>query len=135
MATRPIFPDSIRSESIEMDNSDGTTLLDLFSAGTSGSRVDKIAITSDDTAVVNLDLYHHNGTSAFQIGSISVAAGAGTDSTTPVYAVSFLNQTALPWLGDDLAFHLESGTKLQIAAQSAITAAKVVHVTVFGGDY
>lgn len=136
MATRPIFPNSIRSEAIEMDNADGTTLLDLFTAGSSGSRVDKIAITSDDTTAVDLDLYLHDGTSAFQIGSINVPVGAGTVAgATPAVAVSFLNQTALPFLGEDLALHLETGCKLQIGAQVAITAAKVVHVAVFGGDY
>lgn len=137
MATRPMFPDTIRTQSIEMDNADGTTVLDLFTAdATNGSRVDKIAITSDDTAAVDLDLYLHDGTSAFQIGSINVPIGAGTTAgATPVAAVSFLNQTTLPFLGDDLAIHIKAGSKLQIGAQSAITSAKVVHVTVFGGDY
>lgn len=133
MATRPIFPDGIRSEAIEMDNADGTTLLDLFTAGTSGSRVDKIAITTDDTTAVDLDLYLHDGSSAFQLGTVNVPIGAGTATTVP--SVSFLNQTALPFLGEDLALHIENGCKLQVGAQVAITSAKVVHVAVFGGDY
>ena len=96
-----------------------------------------IAITSDDTVAVDLDLYHHNGTAAFQIGSINVPIGAGTTAgATPVAAVSFLNQTTLPYLKDDLSIYLEdASSKLQIAAQSAITAAKVVHVTVWGADF
>ena len=50
-------------------------------------------------------------------------------------AADGLNQTELPWLRDDLTLALAAGCTLKAAAHAAITSGKLVHVTVFGGDY
>lgn len=133
MATRPIFPGTIKNAAIEMDNADGTTILDLVTAGTGGARIDKISVVSDDTAAVQLDFYYYDGATSFRLGTITIPIGAGTVAGTP--SVSVLNQTDMPFLADDLAFYLEAGDKLRVAAQSAITSAKVVHLVVQYGDY
>lgn len=132
--TNPIFVAERNAWAIELDNADGTTALDLVTAGTNGSLIEAISATSDDTADVEIELFAHDGTSAFQIGSVTVTAGAGTDAGTTA-AVDLLQQTDLPWVRDDLTIALPTGWKLQAGANAAITAAKVVHLVAFGGDY
>lgn len=134
MATTPIFPGSIRNAAIEIDDADTTTLQDLLVAGSGGTRINSIsATTDDDTAVVDLILYYHDGTDDFKIGQVSIPIGSGTDGTNP--AISVLNQTDLPFLGDDLSYYISDGSKLRVSLVSTITATKVLHLVAICGDY
>ena len=133
MANRPIYPDTIKNATLEVENGDGTTSQDLLTAGANGSRINYISVSSDDTVAVILELYYNDLTTDFLIGSITIPAGAGTDGTTP--PVSLLNATAMPFLGEDLAYYLEALDKLKIAAKVAVTAAKKVTLVASYGDY
>lgn len=132
--TNPIFLATRRSVGVEIDPADTTAQVVLIAAGTNGTVIEAIAATTTDTSAVELDLYLYDGAASFGLGSVTIPAGAGTDGgTTP--AVDVLQQTDLPWLRDDLTLALASGCSLKAAAHATITAAKVVHVTVWGGDY
>jgi hypothetical protein len=132
--TNPIFIGTRQSVAIELDNADGTTAITLWTAGAQGSLIEAIGATSTDTSAVELDLKIYDGAATFALGSVTIPVGAGTDGgTTP--SGDILNQTDLPWLRDDLALALGPGGVLKVAAHAAITAAKVVHVVAFGGDY
>lgn len=132
--TNPIFIADRKAWALELDNGDGTTAAVLVSAGSNGSLIETIAVTSTDTAAVELDLYINNGTSDFAVGSATIPIGAGTDGGTTA-AVDLLQQTDLPWVRDDLTLALEAGHSLKIGAHAAITATYAVHVVAFGGDY
>jgi hypothetical protein len=132
--TNPVFIGTRRSVGVEMDNADSTNQVSLFAAGTNGSLIEAISVTSTDTAAVELDLYLYDGAASFSLGSVTVPIGAGTNGGT-ANAVDGLNQTELPWLRDDLTLALGAGCTLKAAAHAAITSGKVVHVSVFGGDY
>lgn len=132
--TNPIFVGSRRVDALELDTADGTTAIAFVAAGANGSRIDAIAASSTDTSAVELVFTLNDGSADFSIGSATIAAEAGTDGgTTP--AVDLLTQADLPWLRDDLSIFLESGQTLKVGAYAAITAAKVVHLVAFGGDY
>lgn len=132
--TNPIFVGERKTWAIELDNGDGTTVTDVVTAGNNGSLVEILLATSTDTNAVEIKLALSDGTNSFDVGSATVAAGAGTDGgTTP--AVDVLNATDLPWLRDALELGLESGWKLQAGAYAAITSGKVVHLAALGGDY
>lgn len=132
--TNPIFLASRQCWAAELDNADGTTPATLATAGTNGLVIEAISATSTDTAAVELDLSVTDGTNTWVVGSVSVPAGSGTDGGTTA-AVDLLQQTDLPWLRDDLTIALASGWSLKVGAHAAITAAKVVHVVAFGGEY
>ena len=132
--TNPVFIGTRRSVGVELDNADSTNLVSLFVAGANGSLIEAIAVTSTDTAAVELDLYLYDGAASFRLGSVTVPIGAGSNGGTTA-AADGLNQTELPWLRDDLTLALAAGCTLKAAAHAAITSAKLVHVTVFGGDY
>ena len=134
MANRPIFPGSIKNAGLDIENGDGTTAQTLLTAGSNGARVNFISAVSTDTAAVKLNLYYNDGTTDFLIGSVNIPAGAGTDGgTTP--AVSVLNSTDMPFIGDDLSFYLKGGGILKAAPQSAVTASYKVTLVAVYGDY
>jgi len=133
MANRPIYPDTIKNAALDVENGDGTTSQDLLTAGADGARVNYISVISDDTADVVLELYYNDLTTDSLIGAVTIPAGSGTDGVLP--PVSLLNATALPFLGEDLAYYLEGADKLKIAAKVAVTAAKKVTLVASYGDY
>ena len=133
MANRPIFPGTIQNAGLDVENADGTTLQDLVTAGANGSRINSISVVSDDTAAVVLEFYYYDGTTAFLIGSVSIPTLSGTDGSAP--AVSALNLTDMPFLGDDLSYYLAGTDKIQVAAVAAVTAAKKVTLIATYGDY
>lgn len=132
--TNPIFVGVPQDWAVELDNADGTSLVTLMTAGDDGSLLEGMSACSDDTSAVELDLYLNDGASDFYLGSASIPAGAGTDGgTTP--AVNVWNQTDFPWIQDEMTRRLGSGSLIKVAAHTAITAAKVVHIAAWGGDY
>lgn len=133
MADRPIFPDTIKTSDLFIEPADTTTLQDLVTAGADGARVSSISCTSDDTAAMIVQLWHYDGTTAHLLGSVSVPTLSGTDGTNP--SVSILNQTDMPFLGDDLAFMLEATDKLQASVVATVTTAKKVTLVASYGDY
>jgi len=133
MANRPIFPDTIKNAALDIENADGTSEQDLLTAGSNGSRINSISAVSDDTSAVVLEFFYNDLTTSFLIGSVSIPTLSGTDGSAP--AVSILNATDMPFLGDDLALYLEGSDKITVAAQAAVTSAKKVTLVVTYGDY
>lgn len=133
MAEQPIFPGTIKNAAIELDSGDTTTTTNLVTAGSKGSRIDRISITSDDTAAIVLKVFYYDTSSDFQIATINVPAGSGTDGTNP--PISMLNATDMPFLGEDLALYLEGLDSIRVACTSTMTAAKVCHIVVQYGDF
>ena len=133
MSDRPIFPGTIQTATLDIENGDSTGEQDLLTAGTDGSRINSISAISDDTADVILSIFYNDGSTSFRIGSITVPTLSGTDGETP--SVSLLNVTDLPFLGADLSLYILGGKKITIAAQTAVTAAKKVTLVATYGDY
>ena len=133
MANRPIFPGSIKNAGLDIELADGTTEQDLVTAGTDGSRINSISVISTDTNAVVLNFYYNDLTTSFLIGSVSIPTLSGTDGSAP--AVSALNVTDMPFLGDDLALYLEGADKITVAPVAAVTTALKVTLVATYGDY
>jgi hypothetical protein len=131
--TSPIFGKAANLAEVTFVNADGTIPKDLVAAGADGTKVLRIAATTSDTAANNCQLFVHDGTSAYLVGTVRVAALSGTDGAA--VAVNLLNATALPWLDPDGEFFIPSGYKVQVAPLAAVTAAKTLTVVCFAVDY
>ncbi len=131
MGTVPQFVATPRIGAQTIENADGTTVLDVFTAGSSGSRLQALWATHDDTAgTVIVKLYLHDGTEAHLLGTVSVpAATAGT----PLSAADFLQ--AAPWAGPEPTLLLPTGWKVQAGLAAAITSGKKCSVVAMGGDF
>jgi len=82
---------------------------------------------------VTLILWFNDGVADFKLGEVLVLDGAGTNGTDP--AQNLLAPLSLPFLQNGGGLPLSANTVLKVSAKAAITAAKVVHVVAFGGDY
>lgn len=136
MAAAPIFPGSINAGQQTFVNADGTTKKTLLTAGSSGTRVDTISATSDDTSTRVMQLWVTTGGVDYLLGEVSITLGAGSDGTTK--AISVLNVTDLPWVRDEggnKVIYLESGEVLKGMMKVAVTAAKTIYLRAQGADY
>lgn len=135
--TELFFTKAANNQGTDFENADGTTKADIFTAGTEGSIIRSIAITSDDSAAMAVLFYFQDGTNEFCIGRVEVPAGAGTDGTTK--AINVLNTDDFPWTKYDNAKNriimLANGEKLQAAMVAEVTAEKKVVVAAFGEDF
>lgn len=97
-----------------------TNLVDIFSAGTSGSRIDTVFIKATGTTTVGqVRLVVYDGTTSRVIKEVAVAA------ITPTGATSSFESTVA------LGISLPSGAKLQANTLNGET----FTVTALGGDY
>ena len=131
--TSPIFVLTSNCAEVTFVNADSTTPKDLVSAGTDGTKVFSINCTSDDTSTVNMQVFLHDGTTAYLLGTVAVVTLSGTDGSAP--AVELLDSAAIPALDADGEIFIPSGYKLQVAPLAAVTAAKTVTVVCFAGNY
>lgn len=128
--TTPIFPGTVTTDAVRFENADGTTAKTLLTAGSAGTRVDAIIVTSTDTSAKTLTLGMLKGAVTYRIGEIVVPIGAGTNGTEkPADGFTL----ALPFGGGSI--NLEAGCSLTVAAQVAVTSGKALDVVAFGGDY
>ena len=132
MANRPIYPGTIKNAALDIEPGDTTSLQTLVTAGSSGSRINSISVISDDTSDVVLAIWYNDGSNDYLIGSVNIPTLSGTDGSAP--AVSLLNSTDLPFLGEDLALYLEGSDIIKIAALTTVTTAKKITCVAHYGD-
>ena len=131
--TSPIFVLTIKNKGVTFVNADGTSNKDIFVAGANGSRLAAISAVTTDTSANLVKLYAYDGSTAYQIGDITVAAASGTDGSTA--SVNLLSLSMLPFLNSDGSITLPSGWKIQAGVTTAVTAAKTLTLVALGADY
>lgn len=126
MATTPNFASTVRFGGVSIATADTsrtapTNVGTVFTAGSSGSRIDEITITAAGTSTANVvRLFIHTGSTYYlfmEVLTTAVTAGASQDSFTTT--LSF-NSLVLP-----------SGHSLRATTHAAET----YHVMAFGGDF
>lgn len=130
MADSPQFIAIPRIGAQTIENSDGTSILDVLSAGTNGTRVGQLFAVHDDSAAVIVKLWLNDGTENHLLGMVSLAAAT---VATPHVSGDFLQSSA--WIGTDGALILPSGYKLRASVNAALTAGKKCSVIAAGGDF
>ena len=139
MATNPLFIGTLNNEAVTFVDTDGTTPKDLWPpanvAGSAGFKVlDMNAVSDDTTDPVQVDIWLHDGTTAYLLGRVPVPTLSGTDGVAP--SVNLLDATLLAGALDaDGQLTVPDGWKVQVAPSTAITAAKTLTIIGFGGEY
>ncbi len=118
-----------------IENSDGTTVLDVFdnTSGATALKIESLNITSTDTSDKVLSFYIYNGSISLLIGSIVIAAGAGTDGV--VARVNALTTLGTKGADDVTCIWLAVGSKLQVKAVATLTADKLIDIVGRGYYY
>ncbi len=126
---KPIFVLTPSSAVVTVVNADSTDKKTIATAGAAGARYDSIAVSSNDTAAVNLAFYVTVGGTDYHIGNVAVPIGAGYTTVARVDAIS----TLAPVTG---YLALAASAVLKCNAVAAVTADKTVTVAILvGGDY
>ena len=132
--TSPIFVATANNGVLDIENADGTTLQDLITGGTDGTKIFSINITSDDTADMDVQLHYlPSGGSASLLGTVTIATLSGTDGSAA--AVNLLASDQIACTDADGELFIESGDKLQLSVLVSVTAAKKVAAVCLAGDY
>jgi hypothetical protein len=126
MATTPNFASTVRYSGVSISTADTsrtapTNVGTVFTAGSSGSRIDEVTITAAGTSTSNVvRLFIYTGSTYYllqEILAIAITAGASTASYTTT--IAFNN------------FVLPSGHSLCATTHASET----YHVSAFGGDF
>ena len=131
--TSPIFGLTANLSEATFVNADGTTPKVLWTPGANGGVLRRLNCRSDDTALINLDLQVHDGTTSYALGTAQVPIGAGSTAASASHQA--LDPEKQGWLTDDGEIFLPSGYTLRGNPQVAVTAAKTLSVVSVGVDY
>lgn len=124
--TVPIFPIAPRIEAQKIENADSTNKKLLFQAGSNGSRINTIGVSSNDTAAMTVEFYlsKDGGTTFSLLGSISVSAAYQGQIQSGISSFDSTNGIAIP-----------AGCSIYIAVASAVTSGKALSFNILGSDY
>ena len=114
-------------------NADGTVEKTIYTAGVNGALVDSVFVTSDDPSSVVLSVFVNDGATSYLIGAINVPALSGTNGMTA--GINLLSLGDIPALQAGGGLALAPTYKLNVAAQSSVTATNTVTLVAAGGEY
>jgi hypothetical protein len=134
----PIYPQKIQAWSVQLVNGTGTGQVVLMAAGTNGSIVESINVTSGDVANVFV-LYAFDGTTLHVLGEMAIAANAGNAAAGTTAALDVLRSGIIPGIPIDAngnpVLYVPSGWSLKVSAVTTITSGKSWDVVAMGADY
>ena len=133
MATTPQFVASPNLGCTKFVNSDGTTTKTIFTAGSSGSRIQAMFATSNAPSALQFTLSLARSSVSYIIDTFTLS---GASMTTPATNWNLLDPEWLRWL-DPNEPHLivPSGVTLTVTPVAAVTEDMEVSIVVLGGDF
>lgn len=132
----PIFIGSISGKITELSD---TTETDIFVGdATESTRVDVLAVSTDDTADKDLILYFHDGTASKKATTVKIPLSSGnTNALAPVNLLA--SEQMAPFVQADASgnkfINLPPNHKIRAAEAAAPTSGKKMWVFARGGKY
>lgn len=136
MSASPTFISIPKNPAASFANADSISFKSIYTAGSSGSRIDSLIGSSSDTSnAYVLQLAIQKSSVDYVIGEVSIPIGAGTNGTAKSVAV--LNATDIPGLAytESGALYLESGAILRARVKTTVAGSNTVQIVGVGGDY
>lgn len=132
-----VFVQTPKITPITIVNGTSTNKVTVATAGSDGSKVSGIIVTSDDSANRVVLLWLTRSATSYLLGAFPVTALAGSDGVQP--GVNLLNTALMPGLPIDndgqVYLFLESGDTLQVSVAVAVTAGKTIYATAVMGNF
>ena len=138
MASAPIYVGTIKNGAVQIVNADGTTLKTLYTAGSSGSTINSIMVTSTDTSNRDIQLFLYDGSTSYLLGTYQILANSG--NTNAIVTVDLLKNTqnlaaAFDALGNK-TINLQANYVLKVGLLTgSVTAAKALNFVCYAGDF
>lgn len=124
----PLWEITPTVKGVQFTSADTTAKKSIQTGGTSGTRIDSVMCSTNDTAAVNLAFYITDTATDFYIGNVNVPIGSGYTTVVRVDAIA----TLAPNLG---YLVLPSGFILKVNCVATMTAAKTTDIVAMGGDF
>lgn len=136
VTSTPALPQAINFGIGQILPADTTTLKTIWTAGSNGSLLQSLGMSSTDTSNRDIQFYITRSGTDYLICTIQAPLTAGATNAIP--SVDVLRHAMWPWLQYDMAgnrqLRLKSGDVLKFASTGTITAAKVVNCFADGED-
>jgi len=127
--TTPVFSLTPFDAGLTFASTDTTTRKTVYTAGTNGSRVDGLVVSTSDTAAVNLAFWINDTTTDYYIGVVTVPIGSGYTTVVRVDALATLAPPGFK------ALVLKAGYLLKCNCVATMSAAVTTTVVAIGGDF
>jgi hypothetical protein len=133
----PIFPQTIKGIGKRIITSDSTNLVTLFTAGENGAIVRHLQACSDDLSQKVLQIWKTSGGVDTLIMTVLVTTNAGSNgSTAPALITNNTTMSALPYdANGNRIIELQAGDILKAKVTTAMTSARIMHITGSAGDF
>lgn len=133
----PIYPQAINVGLITVANADAQAYKTVFTAGTNGSKIEALVVSSTDTSNRDITINITRSAVNYQLTQVSIPLTAGTVNSVPT--VDILRSAQIPGLSYDSNgnryLYLKSGDTLTVNAPVTVTSAKILTVVAQGGDF
>lgn len=129
--TQPVFTDTVVRGSARFLPADTTTVKTVLTAGTDGTRIDYLLISSSSSAAEAVTIYLNDGTYDIPIATVEVPIGAGTLTTET--AVNVLDPAVCPFVTADRRLYLKGGDLIRASVDTVTD--NVLYVVAIGGDF
>ena len=137
VTSTPAFPQLITSPSVQILPADTTTLKTLLTPGVNGSLVNRIWVTSTDSAAKDLQFVVTISAVDYVIGTLTIPASSGFTAAIPTVGVFESTQFPAMFIDNqgNKVMRLASGAVLKVKSLSTVTVAKIISVTCQAGDF
>ncbi len=133
MAASPQFVATPVGHITQFLNADGTGTKTIFTPASSGSRLEALYFTSDDTAACTVLLKINNGTISLVLDQFTLRPST---TARPLSYWNALDPNRLTHLNlVDPAMILPSGMTLEVSLAAALSSGKSLSVFAFGGSF
>lgn len=137
MTATPVLAQTPKITPVNIVNGTGTGVVTAATAGSNGSKVVSVTITSTDTSARVVQLNLTRSATNYLLASANVAAASGTDGVTTV--VNMLASATFPGLpvdndGQSYIF-LQSGDTLTVGSTTTVTSGKTITVATVQADF
>jgi len=135
MATTPQFVGTARTSAIKLRASDGTNAKTLLVAGSNGSLLEGLFVTSNDptSRFLSVLLVNPSQAESFLVDSISIPSAS---PAVPVVMVSLLNPSRWVWLDpNNVKWVIGHGWEIRCAMTTAVSSSAEVAVIANFGDF
>lgn len=132
----PTHPQTVITPAVQILPADTTVKKTLCTAAATGTKIESISCTSDDTSAVVFQLGVTIAAVDYILGEVNIPIGSGTNGTAE--SVDVLNSTDFPWIRNDGVNNyilLATGAVLYVRAKTSVTAGKVVQFFAQGGNF
>lgn len=134
-----IFPQKVQAWAVQLSNATGVTIVNLMTAGSNGSIVESLNISSTDSAANQVFVYLNDGSVNHLLAIVAIAALAGGNGTGATPALDVLRSGIIPGLPVDAngnyIMYVPSGYSIKIGANTTITSGKTWDAVAMGSDY